>query len=152
MSTCSSVSVYFLVHEPNVLRRTEPMNISIVPGSLRNTTAGCTLFAIVVALSSEMHLHAQAPIVAGPEVQTVVAARQTLDQFFNLQIEAIPPSMLQSASGVAIFPNMVKGGFILGVNYGKGVLHVRNPDQSWSPPVMVTMGREYWFSGRCAGS
>ena len=35
---------------------------------------------------------------------------------------------------------MVKGGFILGVNYGKGVLHVRNPDQSWSPPVMVTMG------------
>ena len=80
------------------------------------------------------------PVVAGPEVQTVVAARQVLDQFFNLQIEAIPPAMLQSSSGVAIFPNMVKGGFILGVNYGKGVLHVRNADQSWSPPVMVTMG------------
>lgn len=116
------------------------MYISVVPGWLLNTTAVCALFAIVVALSSETHLHAQAPIVAGPEVQTVIAARQTLDQFFNLQIEAIPPSMLQSASGVAIFPNMVKGGFILGVNYGKGVLHVRNPDQSWSPPVMVTMG------------
>lgn len=140
MSTYSSASVYFPIHEPNVLRRTESMNISVVPGWLLNTTASCTLFAIVVAQSSETHLHAQAPVVAGPEVQTVVAARQTLDQFFNLQIEAIPPSMLQSASGVAIFPNMVKGGFILGVNYGKGVLHVRNPDQSWSPPVMVTMG------------
>jgi lipid-binding SYLF domain-containing protein len=35
---------------------------------------------------------------------------------------------------------MIKGGFILGVNYGKGVLHVRNPDRTWSPPVMVTMG------------
>ncbi len=80
------------------------------------------------------------PTMAGPEVQTVVAARQTLDQFFSLQIESIPPSMLQSSAGVAIFPNMVKGGFILGVNYGKGVLHVRNADGSWSPPVMVTMG------------
>ena len=140
MSTRSSVSVYFLIHVSYVLRRTESMNISVVSGWLLNTTAGCALVAIVVALSSETHLHAQAPVVAGPEVQTVIAARQTLDQFFNLQIEAIPPSMLQSASGVAIFPNMVKGGFILGVNYGKGVLHVRNPDQSWSPPVMVTMG------------
>ena len=139
-STHSSVSVYFLIHEPNVLRRTESMNIRVVPSWLLKISAGCTLFAIVVALSSETHLHAQAPVVAGTEVQTVIAARQTLDQFFNLQIEAIPPSMLQSASGVAIFPNMVKGGFILGVNYGKGVLHVRNPDQSWSPPVMVTMG------------
>ena len=140
MSTRNSVSVYFLIHVPHVLRRTESMNISVVSGWLSNTTVGCALVAIVVALSSETHLHAQAPVVAGPEVQTVIAARQTLDQFFNLQIEAIPPSMLQSASGVAIFPNMVKGGFILGVNYGKGVLHVRNPDQSWSPPVMVTMG------------
>jgi len=48
--------------------------------------------------------------------------------------------MLAGAEGIAIFPNMIKGGFILGVNYGKGVLHVRNPDRTWSPPVMATMG------------
>ena len=74
------------------------------------------------------------------EIQTVVMARQSLDEFFGLSIESIPPNMLNDASGVAIFPNMIKGGFILGVNYGKGVLHVRNQDGSWSPPVMVTMG------------
>ncbi len=99
-------------------------------------TLGCCL-----AVMLSRGLTAQTvPTMAGPEVQTVVAARQTLDQFFSLQIESIPPSMLQSSAGVAIFPNMVKGGFILGVNYGKGVLHVRNADGSWSPPVMVTMG------------
>ncbi len=80
------------------------------------------------------------PTGTGPEIQTVVASRQTLDQFFGLQIESIPPSMLQAASGVAIFPNMIKGGFIIGVNYGRGVLHVRNADRSWSAPLMVTMG------------
>jgi len=84
---------------------------------------------------------AQAQLVAGEqEVQTVVGARQALDQFFTNPGESLPASMLQKAEGVAIFPNMIKGGFILGVNYGRGVLHVRNPDRSWSPPVMVTMG------------
>ena len=96
--------------------------------------------AAIVAMNSVVGLAQTVPTATGPEIQTVVASRQTLDQFFGLQIESIPPSMLQSASGVAIFPNMIKGGFILGVNYGRGVLHVRNADNSWSPPAMVTMG------------
>jgi lipid-binding SYLF domain-containing protein len=74
------------------------------------------------------------------EIQTVTSARQALQQFAGLQIESIPPTMLNAAEGVAIFPNMMKGGFILGVNYGKGVLMIRRPDRTWSPPVMVTMG------------
>jgi lipid-binding SYLF domain-containing protein len=74
------------------------------------------------------------------EVQTVVGARNALDQFFGIPIESVPPAMLAAAEGIAIFPNMVKGGFIIGVNYGRGVLHVRRPDRTWSAPVMVTMG------------
>jgi lipid-binding SYLF domain-containing protein len=84
---------------------------------------------------------AQMPVVGGAEEsQTVVNARQSLDQFFANPGESLPATMLQRAEGVAIFPNMIKGGFILGVNYGRGVLHVRNPDRTWSAPVMVTMG------------
>ena len=116
------------------------MSVRVVPSWLPKPKAIFCLLAVVALMSSGTQLRAQTSLAAGTEVQTVVAARQTLDQFFSIQIEAIPPSMLQSAAGVAIFPNMVKGGFILGVNYGKGVLHVRNQDQSWSPPVMVTMG------------
>ncbi len=117
------------------------MNVPTVIARLVNYSGSRFLFSGVSVLTLATHLYGQtAPVVAGPEVQTVIAARQVLDQFFDLRIEAIPPAMLQSSSGVAIFPNMVNGGFILGVNYGKGVLHVRNADQSWSPPVMVTMG------------
>lgn len=74
------------------------------------------------------------------EVQTVVGANNALNQFFQIEIESMPPAMLQKAEGIAIFPNMIKGGFILGVNYGKGVLSIRNPDRSWTAPVLVTMG------------
>ncbi len=74
------------------------------------------------------------------ELQTVNSARETLDEFGGLAIESIPPAMFDRAEGVAIFPDMIKGGFILGVNYGKGVLMVRRPDRTWSPPVMATMG------------
>lgn len=74
------------------------------------------------------------------ELQTVNSSRETLDEFGSLAIESIPPSMFGRAEGVAIFPDMIKGGFILGVNYGRGVLMVRRPDRTWSPPVMCTMG------------
>jgi lipid-binding SYLF domain-containing protein len=74
------------------------------------------------------------------EVQTVVGANNALNQFFAIPMESVPPAMLQRAEGIAIFPNMIKGGFILGVNYGKGVLCVRRADRTWSAPVLVTMG------------
>ena len=77
---------------------------------------------------------------ATKELQTVSAAKTVLDEFGGLQIESIPPAMLSSAQGIAIFPNMIKGGFILGVNYGQGVLMVRRSDGTWSPPGIVTMG------------
>jgi len=97
--------------------------------------------AVVIAIGLATSAEAQQQLSAGmQEIQTVTAARQALDQFCGLQIESIPQTMLEKAEGIAIFPNMIKGGFILGVNYGKGVLMVRRPDRTWSPPVMVTMG------------
>lgn len=102
-----------------------------------------SLFAVTLASAACLVCPAvaQQPLAGGePEVQTVVGARQSLDQFFTNPRESLPAAMLQRAEGVAIFPGMIKGGFILGVNFGRGVLHVRNPDRTWSPPVMVTMG------------
>lgn len=74
------------------------------------------------------------------EVQTINSARATLDQFCGLQIESIPQGLLAQAEGIAIFPNMIKGGFIFAGNYGKGVFMIRNADRSWSPPAMCAMG------------
>ena len=98
---------------------------------------------VVVASLAFLHspVAAQMQMSGGQaELQTVNSARETLDEFGGLAIESIPPTMFARAEGVAIFPDMIKGGFILGVNFGRGVLMVRRPDRTWSPPVMVTMG------------
>lgn len=99
--------------------------------------AACTLTGLFLSSPVFGQLQ-QDPAVQ--EVQTINASRATLDQFSGLQIESIPQGMLASAEGIAIFPNMIKGGFIFAGNYGKGVFMVRNADRSWSPPAMCAMG------------
>jgi len=99
------------------------------------------LLVAAVVISMARPTAAQMQMTGGTaELQTVNSARETLDEFGGLAIESIPPTMFAKAEGIAIFPDMIKGGFILGVNYGRGVLLVRRPDRTWSPPVMVTMG------------
>lgn len=104
-------------------------------GGLRAALALCLATVGVAPATAQVALPP-----ATKELQTVSAAKTVLDEFGGLQIESIPPAMLSSAQGIAIFPNMIKGGFILGVNYGQGVLMVRRSDGTWSPPGIVTMG------------
>ena len=93
----------------------------------------------VALLASPAAAQIQYPA-ATKELQTVQMSKMTLDEFSGLKIESIPANVFNAAEGIAIFPNMIKGGFILGVNYGNGLLMVRRPDRTWSPPVMCTMG------------
>ncbi|WP_375593320.1 lipid-binding SYLF domain-containing protein [Algihabitans albus] len=52
-------------------------------------------------------------------------------------------SELQSVAGrakaILIFPQILKAGFILGAEGGRGVLLVRGGDGSWSPPAFYTL-------------
>jgi lipid-binding SYLF domain-containing protein len=110
---------------------------------MRSSLFGGRCAALAAGIAIALGAPASAQVALPPatkELQTVVSAQTVLDEFGGLQIESIPPAMLSTAQGIAIFPNMIKGGFILGVNYGQGVLMVRRNDGSWSPPAMVTMG------------
>jgi SH3 domain-containing YSC84-like protein 1 len=44
------------------------------------------------------------------------------------------------AVGVIIIPRLLKGGFIIGGEYGNAVLLAKRPDGSWSYPAFYTMG------------
>jgi lipid-binding SYLF domain-containing protein len=54
--------------------------------------------------------------------------------------EGIPTSLLNRAEAVAVFPHVVKGAFIVGGEYGKGLVSRRMANGRWSTPAFIKIG------------
>lgn len=65
----------------------------------------------------------------------VQAATAVIKEIMGIPESAIPPFLLRQAHGIGIFPDLLKGGFIVGGRYGEGVVLEHNPDGSWGNPV-----------------
>jgi lipid-binding SYLF domain-containing protein len=70
---------------------------------------------------------------------SVNAATQVLREIMAVPLKCIPETLLHEAQGIAIIPGMVKGGFIVGVRRGKGVLVTRDEAGLWRAPVFITV-------------
>src|SRR5438105_6795679 len=80
------------------------------------------------------------PAAAGPnEERTVQAAHEVLQQFQDLQIRQIPESLLANVHAVAIIPDVIKLGFVVGGQRGHGVIVIRQLDRAWRAPLFVTI-------------
>ena len=73
------------------------------------------------------------------EEQRVANAADVLDQFLRIPEQSIPPSLLSRAHAVAVVPNVIRIGFGLGARRGKGILVVRQDDNSWSNPAFIAL-------------
>ena len=76
---------------------------------------------------------------ATKEEQRVADATDVLEQFLQIPEQSIPPAMLSSAYAIAVVPNVVRIGFGLGARRGKGILVVRQDDNSWSNPAFIAL-------------
>jgi lipid-binding SYLF domain-containing protein len=66
-------------------------------------------------------------------------AQIVLDKIANTESDGTPEELLRHSSGVAIFPNLFKGGFFLGGSYGKGIV-MRYKDGQWHGPAFIHIG------------
>src|SRR5216110_1907192 len=76
---------------------------------------------------------------ASREAALVGSAIEVIEQANAIPEKCIPSGLLKDAAGVAIFPNIIKAGFIIGGKHGRGVVLVRTPDGGWSNPVFLTL-------------
>jgi len=76
---------------------------------------------------------------ASKEERRVLDSTDVLDQLSRIPEQSIPPALLARAYAVAVIPHVVKVGFGLGARRGKGVLVVRQDNNSWSNPAFVTL-------------
>ena len=95
---------------------------------------------IKTALIGVLALTLAAPVSASTrEEQRVGDAADVLDQLLRIPEKRIPPSLLARAYAVAVVPNVVKVGFGVGARRGKGILVVRQDDDSWSNPAFIKL-------------
>lgn len=72
-------------------------------------------------------------------VRRVESAGTVLDEIQSAPDQGIPEEVLGSAECVAVIPTLLKGGFIFGGRYGKGVASCRTA-KGWSAPAFFTIG------------
>src|SRR3979411_1159835 len=68
----------------------------------------------------------------------IKAAGAVLDEIESAPDQGIPEEVLGSAECVAVVPTMIKGGFIVGARFGRGVASCRTP-KGWSAPAFFTI-------------
>jgi lipid-binding SYLF domain-containing protein len=73
------------------------------------------------------------------EEKRVSDAADVLDQLARIPEKSIPSSLLSRAYAVAVVPGVIRAAFGVGASRGKGVLVVRQDDNSWSNPAFVTI-------------
>ncbi|MFZ2445526.1 MAG: lipid-binding SYLF domain-containing protein [Syntrophobacteraceae bacterium] len=98
-----------------------------------------TTVAILITALGLLFLPPASPCAAGGEEAKVQAAAAVIREIMEIPESAIPPSLLQNAYGIAIFPDLLKAGFIVGGRYGTGIMVVRTADRTWSNPVFFSI-------------
>jgi lipid-binding SYLF domain-containing protein len=77
------------------------------------------------------------------QVKRINAAANVLDEIMGAPDKGIPNEVLENAKCVAVVPSMIKGGFIVGARYGKGVATCRT-ESGWSGPAPFTIAGGSW--------
>ena len=97
----------------------------------------------VVALSSTF---------AADGERTLAKATNALNEIMAVPLKGIPDTLLADAEAVAIFPGVVKVGFVAGVERGRGVVTIRDDNHHWGAPrfVTITAGSVGWQIGASA--
>ncbi len=72
------------------------------------------------------------------DVERLDAAATIMDEIMAAPDKGIPEEILASAECVAIVPSFLKGGFVVGGAYGKGVATCRTAE-GWSAPAFFRM-------------
>ena len=82
---------------------------------------------------------------AADEAKRVRQASAVFAEIMSAPDSGIPAEILERAEAVAVFPSLIRAGFVVGGQRGKGILSVRNRETgTWSEPAFLTMTGGSW--------
>jgi lipid-binding SYLF domain-containing protein len=74
------------------------------------------------------------------EIVVVDTSTAVFQEIMSIPERSIPPALVSGAHAIAIVPNVLKAGFLVGGRFGRGVLLVRDASGGWSNPIFLTIG------------
>jgi lipid-binding SYLF domain-containing protein len=77
------------------------------------------------------------------EARRIEAAARVLQELHRAPDRDVPKDLWDKASCVMVVPGLKKAAFIVGGEYGKGLMSCRR-DGAWSPPVFMRLGKGSW--------
>jgi SH3 domain-containing YSC84-like protein 1 len=93
--------------------------------------------AVLLAVAGAALGQVAPPPLVSRDAEIVDSSAQVLGEIMSIPAKSIPAGMLQKAEGIVIIPGMIKGGFIVGVRRGRGVVLTRDEAGRWKPPMFV---------------
>ena len=92
-------------------------------------------------------------VAATKEERRVLDATDILDQLLMIPEQGIPSRLLGRAHAIAVIPRVLRVGFGLGFRRGRGIIVVRQPDNTWSNPAFITLtGGSFGFQAGAQSS
>lgn len=71
--------------------------------------------------------------------ERIVRAIDVLDDLTKDAEGGIPPALFEYAEGIAIIPNVIKAGLVVGGRHGKGIVMVKDEKGNWSNPGFINI-------------
>jgi len=98
-----------------------------------------TAAAFCLTLAVSPIAYAQTPADLGDETKQSDKAARVFGEIMGTPDKGIPKDLLEKAECVAVFPSVIKAGFIVGGRGGRGVASCRTAT-GWSAPAYFTLG------------
>ena len=73
------------------------------------------------------------------ETERANNAVRVLKEIMMAPDKRVPSDLLNSAYAVAVIPDVIKAGFVIGGRHGVGLISVKAPDGTWSNPSYLSM-------------
>lgn len=87
----------------------------------------CSLIPSVSALAGET------------EAKRAREAARVLDEIMQAPDRRVPTNLLREAHAIAVIPDVIKAGLVVGGRRGHGLIVLRSADGTWSNPAFITM-------------
>ncbi|MGA8111193.1 MAG: lipid-binding SYLF domain-containing protein [Acidobacteriaceae bacterium] len=76
-------------------------------------------------------------------IERLQMSSDVLHSIMSAPDRGIPEEVMNSAKCIVVVPHLVKGGFVVGAEHGRGIASCRTAD-GWSAPAFVSVGGGSW--------